>query len=271
MALLKDALRSKLTKDELKIVPTSFDVIGNIAMFLDFPKELKKKEKLIAETLMKSNPHIKTVAKKIQYYKGKYRTIRVKIIAGIKTKITTHKESNALAKLDIETCYFSPRLSAERLRVAKLVKQNESILVMFSGIGIYPLVIDKNSKPREIYAIELNPAAHKYAVENVRLNKINNITLIKGDVKNIVPRLKKKFSRIIMPLPKSAENYLKYALMVSKKGTVVHFYDFQPEGHFKNSLEKIKKHAKKFKILNIKKCGQSSPKMFRICVDFKVL
>ena len=76
---------------------------------------------------------------------------------------------------NVEKVYFSPRLATERLRIAKLVKKNESVLVMFSGSGAYPLVIAKNSNPNIIYGIEVNPIAHKYAEQNIFLNKITFI------------------------------------------------------------------------------------------------
>ncbi|MBI2667917.1 methyltransferase domain-containing protein [Candidatus Woesearchaeota archaeon] len=268
---LKELLKSKLTKEEIKLLPKSFDIVGSIAVFSDFPRELKKKEKLISNALLKEHKNIRTVAKKIEFYKGKYRTPKISIISGEKTKETMHKENDVLAKLNIETCYFSPRLANERLRIAKLVRPKESILVMFSGVAIYNLVISKNSNAKEIYGIELNKKAHKYALENLRLNKIENIKLIRGDVKKIIPKLKKKFDRIIMPLPKNAEDYLDYALKVSKKDTIIHFYDFEHENEIKNSEEKIKNHLKKYKILKIVKCGQYAPRKYRICVDFKIL
>ena len=128
---LRQALKSKLTKKQLSLLSSSFSTIGSIAIFSDFPSELKTKEKLIAQTLLKLNKNIKTVAKKTKQYSGRYRLPKIKIIAGKNTKITTHKENNIILKLNIETCYFSPRLANERLRIAKQVKSKESILVMF--------------------------------------------------------------------------------------------------------------------------------------------
>ncbi|MBI2652913.1 class I SAM-dependent methyltransferase family protein, partial [Candidatus Woesearchaeota archaeon] len=42
---LKYYLKNKLTNKELKLVPSSFDVVGDILIFSEFPKELAKKEK----------------------------------------------------------------------------------------------------------------------------------------------------------------------------------------------------------------------------------
>ena len=69
---------------------------------------------------------------------------------------------------------------------------------MFSGSGVYPVVISKNTKAKEIYGIEINPIAHKYAEENIKLNKLKNIKLFCGDVKKTIPKLNRKFDRIFL-------------------------------------------------------------------------
>ncbi|MBI2647510.1 class I SAM-dependent methyltransferase family protein, partial [Candidatus Woesearchaeota archaeon] len=143
---LKYYLKNNFSKKELKLVPSSFDVIGDILIFSDFPKELLKKEKLIGETILKNYKHIKTVLKKTKKYSGRFRTPKLKVIAGEKRKEAICKENNVLIKLDVEKVYFSPRMASERKRIAGLIRQNESILVMFSGSGIYTLVIAKNTK-----------------------------------------------------------------------------------------------------------------------------
>ena len=85
----------------------------------------------------------------------------------------------------------------------------------------------------------------------------------------------RKYDRIIMPLPKTADEFLQDAFKLAKKGTVIHFYDFLHESEFNNAKEKVlsaaDKHNKKVKILNFTKCGQYSPRKYRVCVDFEVI
>lgn len=183
---LKFYLKDRLSAKELKFVPSSFDVVGDILIFSDFPKELVKKEKTIGKIILENYLHIKTILKKTKKYSGKFRTPKLKVIAGENKKKTIHKENNVLLKLDVEKVYFSPRMSSERKRVADLIKPNESILVMFSGAAPYPLVIAKNTKCKEVYGIEINPIAHRYALENIKKNKLENkIKLFLGDVRKI--------------------------------------------------------------------------------------
>ena len=77
-----------------------------------------------------------------------------------------------------------------------------------------------------------------------------------------------------MPLPKGAENFLDLALNKTKKNGIIHFYSFAEENNY-NNIKKIinnecEKKKKKCKILNIVKCGQFSPGVFRVCIDFRV-
>lgn len=270
MATLKQLLKKKLTKKQLALTPSSFDIVGDIAVFSEFPKELRSKEKVIANALMKLNKNIKTVAKKTEKHSGRYRLKKVKIIAGKKTKETIHKENNIKLKLNIETCYFSPRLSGERLRIARLIKPNEKVLVMFSGVAPYPILISKISLAKEVYGIEINPQAHKYAQENLKLNKVTNVILYKGDVRKVLPKLKKKFDRIVMPLPKTAHTFLDLTIKYLNKNGTIHFYDFSNEEEFPNSsINKIKKYCKP-RILKKIKCGKYAPGIYRVCMDFKL-
>jgi len=246
---------------------TSFDSIGEIAILA----EKVKKPKKVAEELLKEHKNIKTVAIRTENYSGKYRTPKLKIIAGKRSKTTLYKENNVILKVNPETTYFSPRLSTERKRISELVKNGERILVMFSGIAPYPIVISKNSEAKEIIGIEINPKAHKFAEENLKLNKINNVKLYLGDVKKVLPKINKKFDRIIMPHPTDAESYLDIALKKLKKNGTIHFYDFQFEKDLpKATIDKIKKHCKP-KSINVRKCGQASPRKYRVVADFKVV
>ena len=73
--------------------------------------------------------------------------------------------------VDVEKCYFSPRLSTERARIADLVEDGEVVLNMFAGVGPYSITIAKRKKA-EVYSNELNEAAYRLHLENNRLNKV---------------------------------------------------------------------------------------------------
>lgn len=254
----------------------SYDCIGKIAI-LKFPEKTKEKEKKkTAKSLLRKNKNIKTVLEKTEKVKGRLRTFKTKYLAGENTRETVYVESGCKFKLDIEKTYFSPRLSGERLEIAGKIKERDKVLVMFSGVAPYSIIIARRSKAKIVYCIELNRKASNYAEQNVKLNKLDNIIVLQGDVKKIVPLLFKKkikFDKIVMPRPKLKETFLKEALKVSKKGTEIYYYDFGKEPG--EILEKIykesKKVRKKIKILKVKKAGEIAPYKYRFRIDFKIL
>jgi tRNA (guanine37-N1)-methyltransferase len=272
---IEDLLKNKLSKKEIKLIPRSQEIVGKI-MILDIPEELKSRDKMIAQAYLEMNDHVETVVRKEQFHEGEYRLRKVKILAGEKTKETIHYENGVKIKLDLEKTYFSARSANERLRVSRLVKSGEEVLVMFSGAAPYPLVIAKNSDVKVIYGIEMNPLAHQYALENVSLNKLDEkIAIFEGDVRVILPKIKKKFDRIVMPLPKTGELFLPLALKKIKLGGIVHLYAFLDEAEIDKEAKKIReicKGARKtVRILRKVKCGQFSPRVFRICFDIKII
>ncbi len=270
----KESVERQLSKDELSVLCRAFDITGDIAI-MEIPEELKHKQKMLAETLLTTQKNIKTVLKKAGIHGTEFRTQKMTWLAGKKTKETIHKELGILLKLDVEKVYFSPRLSTERKRIAEQIKPGEEILVMFSGCAPYPVVFSKNTEVEHIVGVEINPLGHEYGEHNLMLNKIKNVTLYNGDVTQIVPKLNTKFDRIVMPLPKSAGDFLETALNAAKKDATINFYAFEDVGNFKAAHKRIKNACKKqnmrCRILRTVKCGQHAPKTYRICVDFKLI
>ena len=278
----KELAQEKLTEQEIERLKTSYDIVGDIAI-LEIDKELRKNEKLIAELLLESNQNVKTIVRKKGSHEGTFRTQKMEHLAGEKKKETIHKENGVALKMDIEKVYYSARQSTERKRVAEQVAKDERVLVLFSGCAPFPCVIAKNSEAKYVCGVELNPDGHEYGLENVEINKLNNVYLSNRNAKKIedilrdfkdIPDFDPHFDRIVMPLPKTADEFLDQALFLSKRGTIIHFYDFQKEDETQKSVDKIEKgchkNLMKAKILDVVKCGQQSPHTYRICVDFSV-
>ena len=248
----------KIKKIKLELL--NYDQIGDIVIAGEDVSNTDAK-KLI------NVPNVKVVLRKVGIHHGEFRTQDLEFIAGEKRKETIYRENGVQMKIDVEKCYFSPRLGTERMRIASLIKDKENVLVFFSGVGPYPLVIAKHSKPALIVGVEKNPVAHKYAEYNCR--KYSNIKLFNEDAMNF--NFNEKFDRILMPLPKSAEAFLGNALKLLKKNGIIHFYDFCDEKDIpEKAIQKIKKNVKTAKILKVVRCGQYAPGRFRICVDFKI-
>jgi len=251
----------------------SFNILGTIAI-VNFSKGIKLKEKKkFAQEILKKNKVVKTVLEKSGNFKGRLRKMQTKYLAGEKNKEILYKENNCTFRFNIDTTYFSPRLSNERKEIASKIKKNEEVLVMFAGVAPYSIVIAKNSKAK-VYSNEINREANKYAKLNIELNKVKDkIEIIPGDIKKI--KIKKKFDVIVMPRPQLKDTFLEQAFKLSKKGTRIFYYDFCKVEDIDKVVEKVKQEAKKYKkkikILKKHKAGEIAPYKVRLRVDFKVV
>lgn len=251
----------------------NYDAIGDIAI-VKFGRKTEKSEKLREAKRLLKRKNINTILEKIEKVKGRLRTIKTKFILGERKKETIHKENNCYFKLNVETCYFSPRLSEERKQIAKTVKRSDRVLVMFAGVNPYGIVIAKLSGAK-VTAVELGRQCCGYARENSKLNKVEDkIKLLQGDVKKKVNKKLGKFDVIVMPRPNLRESFLKEAFRASKKGTRIFYYCFGKQKELNKNLEGIYKQAKKakkkIKILKVKKSGEIAPYTYRYRVDFVV-
>lgn len=271
MSAYRELLKDRLPEKEFALLPRSFDVIGDIAI-IELPKELSKRAKLIGSAIIESLHNVKVVAVEQGVHTGKYRRQKLKVVAGEKRLETVHKESGTVLGLNVEKCYFSPRLGSERLRIAGKVKPLERVLVVGSGVGPYPLIIAKHSKAAQVVGIEINPIAHKFAVENVIKNKLQGrVVCVKGDV-SVLP--KEEFDRIIMAIPHEGVSLAPQVLHLLRKGGFLHILDFAQEEDIdapaRRLVELCKENNRKCKIIETVKAGQPGVRRYRVCVDAKV-
>ena len=66
---------------------------------------------------------------------GELRIRELEWIAGEKKTKATYRESGCVFNVDLSKVYFSPRLSFERMRIAKQVNADEVIINMFAGVA----------------------------------------------------------------------------------------------------------------------------------------
>ncbi len=274
---LKAVLAGTLTEEERGRLTASYDVVGSIAI-IEVDDTLREKERLIAAAILSSQKGVRTVLKRLGGHEGELRLQRYALLAGEDTRTTVLRENRTLLTIDVEKVYYSVRSATERKRIASLVKPGERVLVMFSGAAPYPCVIAKSTEASEVVGIELNEEGHELGLENIRLNKLTNVVLIQGDVRDVAPLLAEKkifFERIVMPLPHTGHDFLDEAFLLAKKGTVIHLYDFEKEGGFDQAAEKAEagaaRNRRRIRVLGITPSGQHSPRLFRVCVDFRVL
>lgn len=253
-----------------------YDIVGNIAIIkFDRDKSVAFKKKFAIDYLNK-HKSVTTVLEKVGKFSGRLRTLKTKFLAGDKTLEALYRENGCEFRFNVETCYFSPRLSEERKNIAGLVKKDERVLVMFAGVGPFSIVIGKNSKAKEIYSVELGKEPSRYATENVKRNKlIEKVHVVQGDVRRVITSKMGSFDRIIMSRPNLEDDFLDVAFRVCKKGTIIHYYGFYLESEVTKLKELINNQAKiakkKVKMLKIVKAGDVGAHKFRYRADIKII
>jgi len=249
---LKVLLAGRLETGELKFIQESYDIVGDIAV-IRLPESLRQQSKIIAEAIMQTHKRVKTVLRQSTPVCGDFRLRGLEWVAGEMKTETIHREHGCLFKVNLEKCYFSPRLSYERMRMAKNVQPGEVIVNMFAGVGCYSIVIARHSEPERIHSIDINPVAVQYMRENIKLNKVEERVIpIQGDAKKVIEeRLRNVADRVLMPLPERAYEYIDCAVLALKPtGGWIHYYDFEHARKGENPIEKIKaKVSEKLEIL----------------------
>jgi len=258
---------------------TSSDILGNIAIIKSEKdgREKTKKEKLEeAKEIIKRAP-IKTVLEKSSNVQGRLRTIKTKHILGEKNLIAEHKENGVVVRFNVESCYFSPRLSNERKEIAMKIKSNQSVLVMFAGVGIYPIVIYKMVKPIRMVGVELGRECCRYFKGNLKLNRISSdmVEVIQGDVKKKIGKDFEKFDVIVMARPNLKDTFLEQGLNASKKGTMIYYYGFSHDDDLEDLkeglIEEAERFGRKIKILKVVKAIAIAPYKHRWRIEIRVL
>lgn len=270
----REALKEILTEKERDMVSGGYDILGNIAI-LDIPKELGRKERALARAILDMHPSISTVIAKDSAVKGRYRTRRFRHILGKKDYIAAYKENGCTFRFDVRKTFFSNRLSYERARLTSMAKDNETVVVMFAGIGPFGIEIAKAHPSSRVICVELNPYAAKAAIYNVAINKTDNVEVLEDDVRIAAGKLKGKANRIIVPMPTSSLEFLDEISTVAGEGAVVHLYAFcsdaqGPEG----AISKISEHAAvngyAIEVLSARKARPYSSRESEMVIDYRI-
>jgi tRNA (guanine37-N1)-methyltransferase len=223
--MLKNILSNILSSDEVSQVYSAFDQIGDIVI-IKIPNELMPKKKYIADTILAHVKSAKAVFAQVSPVRGDYRVRNLEFIAGENRTITEYKEHGCRFRVDVAKTYFSPRLSTERLRIANMVGEGETIVNMFAGVGTYSILMARMNKTCKVYSIDSNAVAAELCEANAKLNKVQDrVVSIHGDAGEVIKdKLAGQADRVLMPLPESAKEFVDSAVLALKKKGVVHYF-----------------------------------------------
>ena len=258
--------------DELKPqLPTSFDIVGEIAV-IKIPEDLKEHSSAIGSAILEANKSVRTVLSD-EGVAGDYRLRNIELIAGEDNTRTVHKEYGLSFSVDLSKAYFSPRLATERRRVTEKVKGGEMIIDMFCGVGPFSVMIAKNVPGVKIFGIDSNPYAIKYFMDNIRINHIENVIPMQGDVRDMLESMEPA-DRIIMDLPQKSFQFFEHALKALKEVGTIHYYEILTDVEAADRVDELtslgQKSGRKIEIEEQRVVRGYSPTKNHFAFDLKV-
>ena len=222
--MLSRALAGVLTAGERAALFSSFDQIGGIIV-VRVPEELAGRGAAIGRALLDAVKPARSVYRQATDVRGDYRTRGLELLAGEDCTVTEYVENGCRMAVDVARVFFTPRLSAERLRIAELAGDGETIVNMFGGVGAFSLAAARRSRCT-VYSIDSNPEAARLCGINAERNKTKGTVIsICGDAAEVVrARLRGASDRTLMPLPEDSDRFLGAAAEATRGGGTIHYY-----------------------------------------------
>ncbi len=155
-------------------LPRGYQRLGRV-LVVRLPEELRPEFGRIGRAWV-AELGVETVLRHAGSTDGEHRQPRVEVIAGGPT--TTEVRENGLRyRLDAAEIMFAQGNREERRRAGQLVHPGEEVVDLFAGIGYFTLPAAAVGRAGRVTAVELNPMAHRYLVENLRLNGVEDRVL----------------------------------------------------------------------------------------------
>jgi tRNA (guanine37-N1)-methyltransferase len=220
---LRAQLAGVLPDRVLPLLSDHFEVIGDVAV-LTLPGDLRPYGRTIAEAIVARRRNIYTVLNKTSSLTGPHRTGTYETLYG-GTTVTVYHEFGFSYRLDVARSFFSARLAYERRRVTEQVEPGEQVYVPFAGVG--PFAIPAAARGADVVAVEKNPDAFAFLLENVLANHTGgSCHVLQGDALDTTLLPHQRFDRLIIPAPYGMDHALDLLLPLLKRDGMAHLYTF---------------------------------------------
>jgi len=224
--MLCEKLGKSFPEKHAAFLPSGYQALAQVAV-LNLKPELLPNAKQIGSAFLELFPRFKTVCVRTGEITGTFREPRLKVVAGEPNTEVVVVENGVKYSFDCARLMFAKGNVSERRRVASLVKDGETVVDMFAGLGYFTLPIAVLAKPERVYAIELNPVAFGYLKKNVALNKAEEkVVAVNGDCAQEAGRLAGegvRADRVLMGYLPAPKAQLPAALAVLKEGSWLHY------------------------------------------------
>ena len=269
---LEDHLRERgWTDEEIAAAPGSWAVLGSVVL-VDIGDSPRPAE--VGEALLTLHGEAETVLAR-HGISGEHREPSAEVIAGDGDTETVHTEHGTRYAMDLAEVMFSPGNKAERARMGDIVAADERVLDMFAGIGYFTLPMARAGA--QVTAVERNPTAFRFLVENVMLNDVDErVHPYRADCRDVVPGFAEegRADRVVMGYYEAHE-YLDSALAALAPDGVLHMHEATPDALvFDRPVERLKAAVaeadRDVEILDTRRVKEYSEGVAHVVVDARV-
>jgi len=218
----RDALQAGWSEGEAAILPDRWERLGRV-LLLRVPEGLRARETEMAG-LYARVLQVGAVLAEEGPVSGVERRPSVRLVWGEGTA-TVHREHGVEYAFDAARQMFSKGNVGERLRMGRTVRDGETVVDMFAGIGYFALPMAVLGSPRRVHAVEIDPEAHAHLVSNVERNGVGGVVEpVLGDCRDAAPR--GVADRVVMGYVGGTEAFLDAAMgVLGPGGGVVHLHE----------------------------------------------
>jgi tRNA wybutosine-synthesizing protein 2 len=269
----REFLRTRLRgiiPDDLSL-PSGLHVVGHVAL-VHLNSESRKYATVLGQATLDYDHRIQSVAVRTGPTTGIERRPAYEVVAGSMDTVILHVENNVRFKFDPLRMTFSGGNKGERINISRRVNAGELIVDMFSCVGQFALHIARGNDVTVI-AIEINPEAYKFLVENILMNELQHkVTAMLGDCREVHPT--HVANRVIMGYLHDTEMFLPHALeTLVKEGGIIHMHKALPEKTLEENITCITNICRKEKFvpeIEVRKIKNYSPGISHMVFDISV-
>ncbi|MGA8302904.1 MAG: class I SAM-dependent methyltransferase family protein [Thermoplasmata archaeon] len=128
---------------------------------------------------------VATVLTQVGPVEGELRRPQVERLAGSETE-TEVREHGVRWRFDAARIMFAAGNRTERRRAGALIREGETVVDLFAGIGYFAIPAAVHGRAHRVLAVEKNPVAFHYLLENVQGNGVaDRVDCILGENRTV--------------------------------------------------------------------------------------
>ncbi|HZY92027.1 MAG TPA: class I SAM-dependent methyltransferase family protein [Thermoplasmata archaeon] len=203
------------------LLPRGYQRLGRV-LVVRLPESLRPAFAAIGEA-WRAELGVTSVLRHAGRTDGEDRTPRMELIAGESAE-TELRENGLRYRLDAARLMFAAGNRTERRREGAIVRPDESVVDLFAGIGYFAIPAAAIGQARSVLAVERNPLAHRFLVENIHLNRLDGrVHALLGD-NRAVHLPSGGADRVFLGFLPSALPWVDRAIEVVKPGGALHVH-----------------------------------------------